>query len=74
MAQQLSAPSPVRAVAADPFPRLNLVFDALQLIVERTKDLCPGMKELLSAAKDLTVLLFILLLLIQHCISYLRSG
>jgi hypothetical protein len=72
MAQDIDAP--VRTVQADLFSKLNLTFDTLELIVERAKRLSPGVKDLISAAKDILVLLFILLLLIRHCIHFLFSG
>lgn len=74
MAQELDIRSPVNGTEPVPFPRLKLTFDALDFFVKRTCELCPGVKELLSVAKDLIVLLFILLLLIQHCIHYLLTG
>ena len=48
------------------FPRINAFFDALELIAERTI-------RLTSVSKELGTRLFLLILLILHCIEFLTK-
>lgn len=74
MAQEFRTQPAVIPVNRNSFPKINLVFDAAELIAKRTKGLVVSTKDLIVVTKDLVVILFILVLLLQHCIHYLRSG
>lgn len=70
LSQQITHHSSTVPAERKPFPKIEAFFDAADLIVHRATSHASKSKELVGTAKDLVILLFMLLLVIQHLLHY----